>query len=289
MTLHAGLAATIAGSGVALGSDGIYSGPVASAPDQEAERRLREEVAGHVYDNYLAAIALSHSIPVMDAEVDRLLAVMPGNAVILDIGGCWGWHWRRLAESRPDVGVLIIDFVRANLSHAERVLGPLVGTQVALMHADATALPFPVGDHERGFDGVWSVQVFQHIPDYARACREAHRVLKPGGRFMTYSLHIPPFNRALHRLLGRPFHTDGAVEGRFHLTRANDQQREIVAGIFGGRVADRYTECLFHPDLKLAFTGAAGNMLGRIDSQLGGSGLPGRWLARQRSFEATKA
>ena len=288
MTLHTGLATTIVGSGVAQGSDGIYSGPVASAPDQEAERRLREEVAGHVYDNYLAAIAQSHSIPVMDAEVDRLLAVMPRNAVMLDIGGCWGWHWRRLAETRPDVGVLIIDFVRANLSHAQRVLGPLVGSQVALMHADATALPFASGDSARGFDGVWTVQVFQHIPDYARACREAHRVLKTGGRFMTYSLHSPPLTRAIYRTLGRPFHTEGMVEGRFYLARATERQRQIVVDLFGGTVGDRYSEWLFHPDLKLVGSGAEGSLLGRLDARLGSGLFPGRWIARQRSFEATK-
>jgi ubiquinone/menaquinone biosynthesis C-methylase UbiE len=288
MTLHAGLAAIIAGCGVAPGSDGIYSGPMASAPDQEVERRLREEVAGHVYDNYLEAIAQSHSIPVMDAEVDRLLAMMPRGAVILDIGGCWGWHWRRLAATRPDVGVLIVDFVRANLSHAERVLGPLVGSQVALMHADATALPFPSGDPARGFDTVWTVQVFQHIPDYARACREAHRVLKTGGRFVTYSLHSPSMNRAIYRLLGRPFHLEGMVEGRFYLARANDRQRQIVADLFGGAVVDRYSEWLFHPNLKLSASGAMGSLLGRLDARLGSGWFPGRWLARQRSFEATK-
>jgi len=287
--MQARLAAMVADSAAAQGADGIYAAAMAAAPDQDAERRLREEVAGHVYDNYLAAVSRSHSIPVMDAEVDRLLAMMPRDALILDVGGCWGWHWRRLAATRPDVGVLIIDFVHANLLHAVRVLGPLVGTQVALMHADAMALPFPGGDRVRGFDGVWTVQVFQHIPDYARACREAHRVLKTGGRFMTYSLQAPPVNRAIRRLLGRPLHTDGMVEGTFHLTRANDHQRAIVAEIFGGPVIDRYSECLFHPDLKLAFTGARDNLLGRIDARLAGSDLPGRWLARQRSFEATKA
>ena len=46
--------------------------------------------------------------------------------------------------TRPDVGVLIVDFLRSNLPHGRNVLGDLVGDQVALMHADATALPFVV-------------------------------------------------------------------------------------------------------------------------------------------------
>lgn len=106
---------------------------------------------------------------------------MPQGALILDVGGCWGWHWRRLSKTRPDVGVLIVDFVRANLVHAQNVLGELVGDQVALMHADATALPFIVDSRFKGFNGVWTVQTFQHIPAYDKAVAEAFRVLKGGG------------------------------------------------------------------------------------------------------------
>lgn len=258
--------------------------PRISAPE------LREGVAAQEYDDYLTAIARSHSILVMDREVDRFLAPMPRGALILDIGGCWGWNWRRLAATRPDVGVLIIDFVRGNLLHAKRLLGPLVGEQVALMQADATKLPFTDSDAGRSrFDGVWTVQVFQHIPDFACACREAHRVLKRGGRFTNYSLNTTPLYRGIYRLLGKPFHTHGMVENSFHLTRANESQRQIVAGIFGGQVLDRYTECLFHRELKLGFTGSPGNPIGRLDALL--SSLPwlGRWIARQRSFEVTKA
>ena len=290
MTMHAGLAALIAASGASRGGDGIYSGLKSEVgSDQDVERRLREGVAARAYDDYLGAIAQSHSIPVMDHEVDRFLAEMPQGALILDVGGCWGWHWRRLATTRTDVAVLIVDFVRPNLLHAERVLGPLVGSQVALMHADATALPFPDASAVwMGFDGVWTVQVFQHIPDFDRACREAHRVLKHNGRFVNYSLHITPLYRAVYGLLRRRFHLEGMIDNVFHLTRANDQQRDIVARLFGAPIVDRYTECLFHPEMKFGFTARAGSLVGRLDALLGGLPWIGRWIARQRSFEATK-
>jgi ubiquinone/menaquinone biosynthesis C-methylase UbiE len=269
---------------------GIYSAPMPSSEsEQSAEKALRQRVAAQRYDNYLTTIAQNHSISVMDREVERFLTKMPRQALILDIGGCWGWHWRRLA-TRADVSVVIVDFVHANLLHALNVLGPLVGRQVALMHADATALPFlKSNDSSFGFDGVWTVQVFQHIPDFAQACREAQRVLKPGGRFINYSLYGTPFNRALYSMLRREFHLEGLVkDGSFVLTRANDGQREIMESVFGGRVTDRYTECLFHPDLRLAFTGKLGSAIGRLDTYL--SDLPwlGRWIARQRSFEVVK-
>lgn len=287
--MHAGLSALFTTGAFVRGTDGIYSAATLSfAQNQDIERELRERVASQRVDDYLGAIALSHSVPVMDHEVDRFLRAVPRGGTILDIGGCWGWHWRRIGENRPDVGVVILDFVRANLLHAKRELGGLVDSQVALLHADATALPFTgTGSGWKGFDGVWSVQVFQHIPDFERACREAHRVLRAGGRFATYSLHITPLNRAVYRLLGKRYHTDGMVEGRYHLTRANDRQRRIVAGIFG-TVKDRYSECLYHPDLRFRGTGRAGSLLGRIDAGLGNIPLLARLCARQRSFEATK-
>ena len=289
--MHSKMASILVNAAIAQGTDGIYSAPMPSfSSDQDAERDLRERVASQHYDNYLDVISHSHSITVMDYEVDRFLAKLPQGALILDIGGCWGWHWRRLAVTRPDVGVLIMDFVRANLRYAQQVLGPLVGSQVALMHADATALPFPDGDNagSPGFEGVWTVQAFQHIPNFACACREAHRVLKPGGHFVNYSLHATPFKRIVYRLLGKTFHTDGMMHNDFHLTRANDSQRQIVANIFGGEVVDRYTECLFHPDLKFAFTGRPGSSIGQFDARLGNLPWLGHLIARQRSFEATK-
>jgi SAM-dependent methyltransferase len=47
-----------------------------------------------------------------------------------------------------------------------------------LREGDATALPFPDG----AFAFVGSAQVFEYVPDVARAVEEACRVLRPGGR-----------------------------------------------------------------------------------------------------------
>ena len=290
MNMHTRLAALLHANAFVLGEDGIYAPPQAGfAAEQLKERNLRERVAGQQYDDYFTPIARSHSIPVMDYEVDRFLKRMPPGALILDIGGCWGWHWRRLAATRPDIGVLVIDFVRTNLGHARKLLGPLVGTSVALMHADAMALPFPDGGIGWvGFDGVWTVQVFQHIPDFRHVCGEAYRVLRPGGRFTNHSLHITPFNRMLYRLLGQQYHCDGMRNNQFHLTRANDKQRQILDDLFEGG-EDRYTECLFHPDLKWHWTGGRKNLVGAVDARLGNFPWLGKWIARQRGFEGRKA
>ena len=266
-----------------LGSDGIWSAQLPPSA-QKSERKLREDVASEFQGNLLRAISKHHSVPVMDREVDRFLGAMPHAAAVVDVGGCWGWHWRRVGTERPDVCVVIVDFVRSNLQHAKNLLGPLLGNQVALVHADATALPFP----DEAFDGYWTVQTFQHIPDFHVPCQEACRVLKREGLFANYSLNSTPFVRLVYTLLGKPYHVSGELEGFFHLSRASDEQRDLISTVFGGVVESRYSECLLHPDLKIRFTGGEGSPFGVLDAYLGRIPLVGRFFARQQSFEVRR-
>jgi ubiquinone/menaquinone biosynthesis C-methylase UbiE len=285
--MNARLSSVLVNGSFTKQADGIYSTPINFQNQvQEDEREFRERVGAFAYDNYLETIAKNHSMPVMDQEVDRFLKKMPNGALILDIGGCWGWHWRLVAEARPDISIIIIDFVKNNLTHALNILGPLVGTQVALIHADATALPFL--DDPGIFDGVWTVQTFQHIPDFTGAVKEAYRVLKPGGYFINYSLHITPFNKIVNKILRKPFYTNGMVNNSFYLSRASKTQLKIIETVFQGRVTSRYSENFFHPDLKFTFSGQPNNFIGRLDSMLSNAPFIGRWIARQRSFEVNK-
>ena len=271
-------------------SDGIYCQVLSDiSSSQSVEKSLRERIAADSYDNYLQVISNSHSIPVMDCEVDRFLLNMPHGALILDIGGCWGWHWRHLARKRPDVGVVIMDFVRSNLIHAKNVLGDLVGRQVVLIHADATALPFVIDDGFSGFDGIWTVQTFQHIPDYNKALREAYRVLKThSGLFANYSLNVQPPVRWLYRLFGRNYITKGDVPGAFWLARASEEQKMFIEEVFGSKVSERWSEILFTPELHFLFPGRAGSRLGQLDSLLSNNFGFLRCLARQHSFHCRK-
>ncbi len=289
--MHTKIRRLLSAMSAEVGIDGIYSSQQAIGDSQLEERRLRERVAAERYDDYYATIAANHSIAVMDHEVDRFLDSMPESGLILDIGGCWGWHWRRLVRRRRDIGVIIIDFVRANLRHARNILGGSVGEQIVMVHADATHLPFPdAGCRDfDGFDGIWTVQVLQHIPDFRRACEEAKRVLKAGGRFINYSLHATPLNRLIYGLLRKNFHVKGPIPELFYLERATDAQRDELRAIFGEEVVERYTECLFHPDLRLTFSGREGSIVGRLDVLMSEFPKLGCWIARQRSFATIKS
>jgi SAM-dependent methyltransferase len=66
---------------------------------------------------------------------------------------------------------------------AENYIGLDISPSVARFYhkkfvlGSATALPFP----DNSFDGVWSIWVFEHVPNPEQAFREARRVIKDGG------------------------------------------------------------------------------------------------------------
>lgn len=267
----------------ARGLDGVYGAPNTST-DQEAERAFRAAIAARSYPNLLDEIARHHSIPVMDKEVEHFLRNIPPGGVVLDVGGCWGWHWRSLGSIRSDVTLCIVDLIRENFTHARRILGDQIDRNVFLVHGDATALDFPT----QSFDAYWSVQALQHVPNFSAAIDEAHRVLRPGGLFACYSLNDAMLVRSLYRLAGRHYHRRGHIEGAFYLERMSEQQIETVKKRFGNDIQQRFTELLFNPDLSLTQSGAAGSIWGRMDAGLSGGGWWRKLIAHQHSVHALR-
>ena len=270
--------------GLDLGTDGIYSAVLPTAPEQADEVRERVAIARREYPDLLFEVARHHSIPVMDREVRVFLRNIPAGGIVTDIGGGWGWHWRLLDVERADVCVVVVDMVRGNLRHAARLLGALVNERVFLVHGDATQLPFPSGV----FDGCWSVQVLQHIPGFEQAVKEADRVLKPGGYFASYSLNRARAIELVYRVLGKSYHIEGKRPASFYLARASASQAAVVARVFGPGVIRRYSEVLFHPDLRL-YTGAEASRIGAFDAHLSGGTPLLALVARQQSYHVRKS
>lgn len=267
-----------------LGDDGIYSYDFTNT-EQNAEITLRESVASHAYHDYLYEIAKHHSVPVMDREVRLFLSAIPTNGIIVDVGGCWGWHWRHVGTIRPDVIVIVVDFIRTNLIHAKNVLGEQINKDIFLVHGDATSLIFD----DNTFDGWWSVQTLQHIPDFRRAVVEAWRVLKPGGIFANYSLNSQALVKLIYKLLGRRYHVAGCLPGSFYLTRASHEQVRQIEQIFSNSCRRRYSEVIFSPELTIRFPGKEGSIIGWFDSFLSSYTPICSWIARQQSFHTFKS
>jgi arsenite methyltransferase len=104
----------------------------------------------------------------------------PGDAV-LDLG-CGAGVDSLAAASMVGAGgrVVGLDLTPAMIERARGNQARLGFRHVTFQAGEAEALPFP----DRDFDAVISNGVFNLTLNKAKALREAHRVLKPGGRLM---------------------------------------------------------------------------------------------------------
>lgn len=269
-------------AGLSQDEHGIWCGKV-KAFGQHEEISFRQEIAKQQTDDALDIVSSHHSIEVMDNEVKRALGLYtPHGGVIADIGGCLGWHWRTIDKTRPDIIVLIVDFVKKNLLHAQKLLKDKVGRNIYLVHGDATCLPFP----DDSVDLYWSSQTLQHVPDIHQALREGWRILKEGSWLINYSLNRARIIEVIYHILRKDYIIEGQTK-QFWLARATPAQRQIFQEIFHNKVQERFTEVFFQPSFGLC-TGRKGNLFGKIDACLSSSNAFWGPLARQRSFEVQK-
>jgi ubiquinone/menaquinone biosynthesis C-methylase UbiE len=125
----------------------------------------------------LAAIDHFHGRGVVaTGELVSLLQPQPGER-LLDIGSGVGGPARWIA-AKCDVHATGVDLT-PEFCEAARALNAACGLvdRVTIIEGSALDLPVPDG----GFDRAYSQNVVMNIADKPRFCREARRVLKPGG------------------------------------------------------------------------------------------------------------
>lgn len=105
----------------------------------------------------------------------------PAPFAVLDVAGGTGDIAFRIAE-RSDAAELIVADINPDMLAvgAERAEERKLAARVAFVEANAEQLPFEAGR----FDAVTIAFGIRNVPDIPQALREAHRVLKPGGRFL---------------------------------------------------------------------------------------------------------
>lgn len=250
---------------------------------QSKEFSLRKKVAKESFSkDYLKTISQHHSIRVMDREVNNLLLILPKNSIICDIGGSWGWHWRNISKQRPDVKVVIIDFIYENLLIAKKILKNLINKQVFLINDDCCKIKFK----NNIFDAVWTVQTLQHVKNYKLIVNIIYKILKKDGYFFNYNLNINTTINLIYKIFKKNYLIKG-YNNSFYLERSNQKQKNIIKKKFKKNIDTRYTELLFHPDLKI-FTGSENNFIGKIDSYLSGDFFFKKVIARQECFSVKK-
>lgn len=115
-------------------------------------------------------------------EAVRVLGLGPGESA-LDVCCGTGDFLRPLREAVGDEGRVVgVDFCAPMLEVAARK-----GLGAGLGLGDACRLPVGSGQ----FDGVTVGWGLRNVPDIGAALEEAHRVLKPGGRFVTLDMARP--------------------------------------------------------------------------------------------------
>ena len=168
---------------------------------------------------------------------------------------------------------------------SKKLLDKLIHSeQVFLVHGNATTLKFD----DEVFNGVWSVQTTQHIPNFYDVCSEIHRVLKPNGIYWDYGLNNAKLTKFIYKLLRKNYHLTGEIKGLYFLRRVNKEIFSTLTEIFKINFDIRYSEILFSPELHFPIGGSHMSIFGLLDSRLTGSGLIRSLIARQCSFHIKK-
>ena len=127
------------------------------------------------YDRMIAPAVVSMA---SDLEAD-MIARVPQNAQVLDVG-CGGGHLLELiAMRRPDLTLTGVDLSADQVRRARRRLRRFA-ERVTIEEGSALDLRFEANS----FDGVFSMASIKHWPDQLQGLRECLRVLQPGGRLM---------------------------------------------------------------------------------------------------------
>jgi SAM-dependent methyltransferase len=123
---------------------------------------------------------------------------------LLEVGCGTGAQLELLLEAFPHLRVTGVDRAADQLAGA----APALARRAALVHADATALPFDDG----AFDAAFLCWILEHVADPLAVLRELHRVLEPGAQVVVTEV----VNATLGARLGHYLHHAGlrAIETR---------------------------------------------------------------------------
>ncbi len=271
----------IDGNGIAWNAE--FSGSAGQADELKTREQAAAPFLGSS-EQALREAVRHHSRGVMRRRARQILedlaeSTQGAEAVMVDLGSGFGWHWVGLAKEFASVKFVLVDFAATNLRICRTLMPFHEYPNVLCLHSDVTAVPLE--DHV--VDCCWSVQVLQHLPPEKRRIgfQEINRLLNQQGRFYFAWLRSVPLARFAYALFGKPYHQRGFLDERTYLQRFdNEIHKELIAEFGPSRLT--YSETLFHPDLRWA---PSSRLIGALDLWLGKTRLA-RLLARQVEFQS---
>ena len=230
---------------------GIPNFLVDTSIGQEGEKRLRNEKALEFEkfnsEDLIKTLRRHHSIQIMKERVQEFRARFGSGEWIADVGIGWGWHW---AGEEKGANIVGIDISLNNLLVAKRILGE-ENDRVVLICADASRLPI----RNCVLSGLWSVQVFQHMPEsiFQTAKKELGRVMKDRFHMEIYNLNPAWLLKMIYRFAGKTLHLSGEFCGmEFNrlppaewVKKWEDFRKDSSSITYG------FSELFFHPDLRI--------------------------------------
>lgn len=132
-------------------------------------------------------------------------AHVPRGASILEVGCGSGKLSRYLTKTLKCKRFVGIDLDPKKVARAESQNE--YSTRMIFQVANANKLPF----EDNSFDAIIETDLLHHLPDWRKAMREIHRVLKPNGKFIARDLSIesftfPGIGLVLQNVFTHPYH-----------------------------------------------------------------------------------
>ena len=201
----------------------------------------------------------------------------------LDVGAGRGIASYALAREGFTVTALEPDPSPVVGGGAIAALARLSGADITVLQATAEEIPAP----DSSFDLVFARAALHHTRDLDQACREFHRVLRPGGRLLALREHVISRPEDLERFFdAHPLHRDYGGENAFPLTVYVDAIRG--AGFEVATIRQPLESPMnFAPhtdgEVRDLIAGRAGPLRGLVRAAFG---LPGLWPALLPLFSA---